>query len=277
MLYVTGADNRLSTLSGDPVVAIVGSRRASDYGMEVARGLARGLAASGATVVSGFAEGIGAAAQAGALEVDGPAIMAMAGGVDVGRPASRRGLYERVRATGCAVAELPCGFQERRWCGLARARTVAGLAGLTIVVEAEESGRELTEARIAQALGRTVGAVPGRVTSPLSRGTCGLLTEGAALVQGAQDALELLYRPTEEAHHEPRRAADRKPAGTRRARLAPRLRRLLDRVGAGRDTVGKLAVDGRDVEETMLGLSELELMGLLARGDGGRYVARENS
>jgi DNA processing protein len=300
MLYMTGAANRLSALNGDPAVAIVGSRRASDYGMEVARGLGRGLAASGVTVVSGFSEGIGAAAQMGALDADGPAIMVMAGGVDVCRPANKRGLYERVRAKGCVVAELPCGFQERRWCGMARARTIAGLAGLTIVVEAEESGRELAEARVAQGLGRTVGAVPGRVTSPLSRGTCRLLTEGAALVRGADDALELLYGPTGEADHErgpgtdhepdpaanhplrpgarrkPGRAGGREQTGKRQARLRPRLRGLLDRVGAGRDTVGKLAVDGGDVEETMVGLSELELMGLLARGDGGRYVVRES-
>jgi len=268
MLYVAAGVKRLRALTADPAVAIVGSRRATDYGMEMARSLARGLAASGVTVVSGFADGIATAAHSGALEVDGPTIAAIAGGVDVCRPASRRALYERVRARGCALAELPCGFRERRWCRIACARTVAGLASLTIVVEADEGPCELAEARVAQALGRTVAAVPGRVTSPLSRGTCALLMEGAPLVRGARDALELLY-----GQHTP---PGREPALQEPAKLEPRLRTLLEQVGAGRDTLGKLTVSGADAVETMLALCELELMGLLARGDGGRYVPRES-
>jgi DNA processing protein len=265
MLHVVGGVDRLAALTSGRTVAIVGTRRPTDYGMEMARSLARGLAASGVTVLSGLANGIAAAAHAGALEADGPTATVMAGGVDVVKPASRRSLYERVTASGCAVAELPCGFQERRWCDPARARTVAELATLTIVVEADEGPHELIGARAARALGRTVAAVPGRVTSPVSRGSNGLLMSGAPMVRGPGDALDLLYGLV---------AHDLGAPGP--ARLEPRLQAMLEQVGAGRDTPGKLTSHGEDPHETMLALSELELMGLLGRGDGGRYVPRES-
>jgi DNA processing protein len=267
MLFV-GGHERLATLTAKPAVAIVGSQRPTDYGMEMARSLARGLAASGATVISGFANGIAAAAHAGALEVHGPTVTVMAGGVDVIKPTSRRGLYERVTASGCAVAELPCSFQPQRWCEPARARTIASLARLTIVVEADDDPRELIGAYAARALGQTVAALPGEVTSPVSRGTNRLLMEDAPMVRGPADALDLLYALN---RHGQRPGALPEPP-----RLQPRLQTILEQVGAGRDTPGQLSAAADDEDETMLGLTELELMGLLARGDGGRYVPRES-
>jgi DNA processing protein len=261
MLYVADTQ-RLGALSAAPTVAIVGSRRATDYGMEMAGSLARGLAASGVTVATSLSDGIAVAAQAGALEVDGKTLMAMDGGLGVSCPARRRELYERVRKQGCAVAELPCGFGARRnsWCHTARERVVVGIAELTIVVEADEGPIELLGARIAKALGRTVAAVPGRVTSPVSRGTHALLLGGAALIRGPGDVLELLDR-------------GRVP---RAAELEPRLLATLEQVGAGRDTPAKLTAGSADAGEVLLALSELEVMGLLGRGDGGRYVPRES-
>lgn len=266
MLYVVGGRARLARLMAEPVVAIVGSERPTDYGMEMARGLARGLAVSGVTVVSAFANGIAAAAHAGALEVDGPTVAVMAGGVDVIEPTGRRMLYERVIASGCAVAEAPCGMRQRRWSAAIRARTVAALAAVTIVVEADENPWDLRVARIAQSLGRTVAAIPGRITSPASRGTNALLAEGAPLVRGAADVLDLLYGL----------GVSRLHASSLPAQLPPRLRKTLERVGAGQDTPGKLTRAGDDPGATLLALAELELMGLLGRGDGGRYVSRQS-
>jgi DNA processing protein len=266
MLYVAGGRERLAQLTAGPTVAIVGSGRPTDYGMEMARGLARGLAVSGVTVVSGFANGIAAAAHAGALETDGPTVTVMAGGVDVVQPAGRRELYERVIASGCAVSEMPCGMTQRRWGAITRARTVAALAAMTIVVEADDTPFELRIAHIAQALGRTVAAIPGRVTSPASRGTNALLAEGAPLVRGAADALERLYGVS----------AWQLDASSLPRKLRPGLRATLERVGAGEDTPDKLTRLGDDPGETLLALAELELMGLLARGDGGRYVPRQS-
>ena len=265
-LYVRGGAERLAALTAGPVVAIVGSERATDYGMEMARSLARGLAVTGVTVVSGFANGIAAAAHAGALECDGPTITVMSGGVDVVAPVSRSGLYARVIENGCAISTAPCGVKQRAWSAITRARTVAGLAALTIVVEADAQPWELRVADFARALGHTVAAIPGRVTSPTSRGTNALLMQGALLVRGAADALDILYgvRPGEHDAPSP-------PSGLRLD-----LRAILERVGAGADTPGKLTGAGEDPGETLLALAELELMGLLGRGDGGRYVPRQS-
>jgi DNA processing protein len=265
MLNVAGGTRRLGDLMTAPTAAIVGSVRATDYGMEMAKSLARGLAASGVTIISELADGIAVAAQAGALEVAGGTVAVMPGGLDVACPAKRRSLYERVRHRGCAVAELPCGCTPRRWGQIAGERILARLARLTVVVEAHDTPGELAGARIAKALGSVVAAVPGRVTSPASGGPHTLLMGGAHLVRGPADALELLCGPD----------APTPPPPAPQAELEPRLKAMFDRVGAGRDTPERLTNDGQDAGEVLLALSELELMGLLARGDGGRYVPRD--
>jgi DNA processing protein len=269
MLNVAGGVERLRELTAEPVVAIVGSRRASDYGMEMAESLGRGLAATGVTVTSGLCDGIAFAAINGALKVSCGTVAVMPGGLEVACPAKRRSLYERLKRNGCAVAELPGDCPGRRWGHLASLRILVRLAALTIVVEADGRPDELAAAQIARELGRTVAAVPGRATSALSRGTHALLINGAPLVCGPEDALELLCRSGVRAAGE---------LGTTRlearASLEPRLQETFDRVGAGEDTPDKLTGRRRDAGEVLLALSELELMGLLARGDGGRYVPR---
>lgn len=245
-LYVLGGSEHLAALTEGPVVAIVGSERPTDYGMEIARSLARGLAVTGLTVLGAFANGIAAAAHAGALECDGPTVTVMVGGVDVIAPVSRGGLYERVIASGCAISATPCGIAQRPWGALVRARTVAALAALTIVVEADETPRDLRIADCARALGRPLAAVPGRVTSPASRGTNALLAQGAHLVRGPGDALDLLYGVSPGEH-----GATSLPSGPRGD-----LRALLERVGDGADTPGKLTRAGEDPGQTLLGLAE---------------------
>jgi DNA processing protein len=273
MLDVAGGAGRLAKLTAAPVVAILGSRAASDYGMEMASNLARGLAASGVSVVASLTDGIAIAAHAGALEVGGASIAVMGGGLGVSCPARRRTLYERVTRDGCAVSELPPDCAGRRWGQLASERIVVELAAVAVLVEADHTPEDLAAARIARALGRTLAAIPGRVTSPLSRGTHALLLDGASLVRGPQDVLELLYARGAS----PPQGRPASPAAARverHARLQPDLRAMLERVGTGRDTPDKLTGAGADPAEVLLALSELELMGLLARGDGGRYVPR---
>jgi DNA processing protein len=264
MLHVAGGLERMRALLVAPTVAIVGTRRASDYGMEVAYGLARGMAASGVTVLSGLAEGIAAAAHQGALDADGRTVTVMAGGVDVANPASWRGLHRRIAEEGCALAELPCGAAARGWCHLARARIVAALARIVIVVEAGEHPAELLHARLATANGVTVAAVPGRVSASGARGPHQLLREGALLVRDPQDVLDALYGIG--VH----RAAVSRPV------QGDRLRAVLDQVGSGNDTVAKLTaadtLQGAPAHEVLVALAELELGGAVARGDGGRYV-----
>jgi DNA processing protein len=262
VLYVVGGPERLERLLSQPAVAIVGSRKATDYGMETTRGLARGLAASGVTVLGALADGIAAAAHLGALEVDGPTVTVMPGGADVCSPASRRALHKRIGDVGCVVSEQPWGRGIRRWSHLARTRIVVGMAQMVIVVEAEEHPTALAPARLAEVLGRAVAAVPGRVSSPVSQGPHALLAAGARLIRGPQDALDALY------------GVGVKQAPAKKIPLTPSLREVLAQVGSGHDTLAKLAAAGNDAEETIVALAELELTGALVRGDGGRYLPR---
>lgn len=259
-LSVRGGLTRLTEMSAEVVVAIVGTRRATDYGMETARNLARGLAASGVTVASGFSEGIAVATHSGALEAQGATFTVLASGLDRCSPASCRALYRRVIADGCAISEAPVELPSRSWGVLARARTLALLAQLVIVVEAEQRPWELACAHMAQALGKPIAAIPGRLSSPASQGTNSLLMEGARLIRGPQDALDLLYGVGMRAAPEPA------------IEIEPRLQRVLERVGSGEDTLAKLAASPTKSDGIALALIELELRGLLRRGDGGRYL-----
>lgn len=270
VLYVAGGVDRLERLLDGPAVAIVGTRKATDYGMETTRGLARGLAASGVTVLSALAEGIPAAAHMGALEVDGPTVTVMPGGADVCYPASRRALYERLRKVGCVVSERPWGCGPQNWSHLARMWLVVGLARMVIVVEAEEQPTALAPASIAEDLDRTVCAVPGRVSSPVSQGPHALLTRGAYLIRGPKDALDALYGVgAGEAHTE------KLPLGpAKKASLARPLREVLEHLASGRDTLAKLIAAGCEANEAIVALAELELTGAVIRGDGGRYLPR---
>lgn len=263
MLHVAGGLERLRRLTEAPVVAMLGSSRSSDYGIEMGASLARGLAASGVTLASGIGDAVATACLRSALETGGGCVAVIAGGLDVAAPARRRALFDRVRGGGCAVGELPCGVRPRRWGAAASRRTLAAIADVTVVVEATEAPRELACARLAESFGKAVAAVPGRLTSPASRGSNTLLQEGARLIRGPGDVLELLCE------------ADRSaPVAVTpgQVELAPRLRGVLERVGDGADTAGKLTGGGAGADEVLLALSELELMGLLRRGDGGRYL-----
>ena len=268
---------RLAALVGDaqtvpppPAAAIVGTRRASPEGLEVARGLGRGLAAAGVTVVSGMALGIDSAAHAGALEVGGPTVAVLAGGADVPYPASKKGLYRAIVASGGAiVSEMPPGFRAFKWNFPARNRIIAGLAPVTIVVEAAERSGSLITADLALDLGRDVAAVPGPVQSWRSRGTNALLRDGAVLVRDAHDALDLVLG-MEGAAAARAHAATQLVAAPRR--LAPELQALLAAVEDGRDTIAALSPDAAGAATVRAGLMELELLGLVRRAAAGRVV-----
>jgi len=264
VLHVAGDVERLLVLADRdaPAVAVVGARRAGADGIEVARGLGRGLAAAGVTVISGMALGIDAAAHVGALEAGGPTITVLAGGADVAYPASKRGLHRELVRTQAAISEMPPGFKPYRWCFPARNRTIAGLASLTIVVEATERSGSLITADLAQELGRAVGAVPGPVTASRCTGSNALLRDGAFVIRDAQDALdEVLGIGVATAI-----------TGRRSDELAPPLRELLRLVEDGRDTVSSLAATPGEAQHAMAGLAELEMLGFLRRGPGGHYV-----
>jgi DNA processing protein len=174
----------------DPLVAVVGSRRASPYGLAVARVLARDLAAAGVTVVSGLARGIDAAAHGGALAATrGRAVAVLGSGLDVIYPPEHRRLAAAVMSRGALVSEFPPGTPPLARNFPRRNRVISGLARGTVVVEAAAGSGSLITARLALDQGREVYAVPGPITSGGSLGTHQLLKEGARLTTSAADVV----------------------------------------------------------------------------------------
>jgi len=176
-------------------VAIVGSRRSTPYGVEVAEALAAELAARGVTIVSGLARGIDAAAHRGALHGGGRTLAVLGSGIDVVYPPENRDLRQAIERQGAVISQFPNGTAPLPFNFPLRNRTIAGLALGVVVVEASERSGALITAGLAADLGREVFAVPGRVTSEVSRGPHGLLRDGAILVRDWADVVQELPEP----------------------------------------------------------------------------------
>ncbi len=175
-------------------ITVVGSRRATSYGREVARELGRELATAGMVVVSGLAFGIDACAHRGAIDA-GRTVAVLGCGPDTAYPAAHRSLWRRISEEGLVISEFPPGAAPWRWTFPARNRIMAALAGMTVVVEAAARSGSLITADLAADLGRDLGAVPGPITSRASAGPNNLLAGGACLVRDAQDVLDAMLGP----------------------------------------------------------------------------------
>ena len=260
VLYALGLDRVIE--EEEPGAVLIGSRAPSEYGRAVAYALGQGLGAAGVPVVSGLALGIDAVSHRGALDGGGVTVAVLACGVDVAYPRANRRLYEEIRERGAIVSELPPGSRPQRWLFPARNRSMAALGNLTVVVEARERSGTLITADHAAELGRDVAAVPGWVTAEVAAGTNGLLRQGAAVVTGAQDVLDLLYG-----------VGEREVPPPPEVQLPPAEARVLELVRSG---MGVEAI--ADTAELSPGalravLARLELRGLVRRGRSGSYVA----
>jgi DNA processing protein len=180
------------TLPHGPAVAVVGARRASAYGREVAEHLGRELGRAGVCVVSGMARGVDAAAHRGAIAGGGETVAVWGAGPDRVYPAEHGELAEEIAASGALLTEYPPGSPPRAAHFPERNRLIAGLAAVVVVVEADERSGALVTARLALDEGREVMAVPGSIFSRLSAGPNGLLRAGAAPVLTAADVLAVL-------------------------------------------------------------------------------------
>jgi DNA processing protein len=172
-----------------PAVAIVGARACSSYGAHVARLFGRELAAAGLVVVSGMARGVDGEAHRGALEAGGSTIAVLGCGVDRDYPAAHAELARRICRNGLVVSEYGPGVEPAPWRFPARNRIVAGLAQVTLVIEARAKSGALITADLAVEEGRDVFAVPGEITNALSAGTNHLLKLGAGMATSAVDVL----------------------------------------------------------------------------------------
>ena len=180
------------TLLARPSVAVVGSRRASPYAINVARRLGDDLARSGLIVVSGLARGVDAAAHEAALDATFPTIAVLGTGIDVAYPRCNRALYKRVVEKGLLLSEFAPGTPPLAANFPIRNRVISGLTSGTIIVEATSRSGSLITARTAAEQGREVFAVPGSIFAAGSEGTHRLIQYGAKLVHDANDVLEEL-------------------------------------------------------------------------------------
>ncbi|MEX2447256.1 MAG: DNA-processing protein DprA [Solirubrobacterales bacterium] len=250
----------LEGLQPSATVTVVGARRASTYGREVARELGRELASAGLVVVSGLAFGIDACAHRGALE-SGLTIAVLGCGADVAYPAAHRSLWRRIGESGLVLSELPPGAGAWRWTFPARNRIMAALGGMTVVVEAAERSGSLITADLAGELGRDLGAVPGPVGSRLSAGPNELLAGGACLVRDAQDVLDAMLGP---GVHRLQRSGPP---------LEPQQLAALEAVERGAETCDAVAASAElPAAEAAAALADLESLGYLNCSLVGAYT-----
>ena len=187
-LYVCGAD--LEGLLAKPAVTIVGSRKPSAYGHEVTAKLASKLASNGVVIVSGLALGVDSIAHKACLEAGGQTIAVLPCGPEKVYPSTHRQLAKHIiEQGGCLLTEYEEGTPPLRQNFIARNRLVSGLGDVVIVTEAAEKSGTLHTANFALAQGKTVMAVPGPITSPLSKGTNNLIKTGALPLTSIDDVL----------------------------------------------------------------------------------------
>ncbi|HEU5187526.1 MAG TPA: DNA-processing protein DprA [Candidatus Saccharimonadales bacterium] len=176
-----------------PTVAIVGTRKPSPYGREVARRLAYDLAKQGIVVVSGLAIGIDTVVHQAALEAGGTTIAVLAGGLNSIHPSSNRQLaIDIVTHDGALLSEYEVGFAPHKWQFVARNRLESGMSNGVLVIEAAAKSGTIHTATFARRQAKAVMAVPGNITSPMSEGANALIKRGALAVTEAKDVLRAI-------------------------------------------------------------------------------------
>jgi len=248
-----------------PAVAIVGSRAASPYALEVAERLAYDLSRAGLVVISGLARGVDSAAHRGTLQADGRTVAVLGSGADVIYPKEHEPLVRAIERDGVVISELAPGAPPLPQFFPLRNRIISGLSRAVVVIEANLKSGSLITARAALEQGRDVLAVPGNVLSGRNRGNHALLRDGAKIVESADDILEelgMLDRPRESSRAEglPFPVV---PADPVLAALTP---------GEPSDLDAIAERSGLTPAKLLPRLFELEMRGSIARVGGGRFV-----
>lgn len=256
---------------GDPAhtgkrsVAVVGSRAASPYALQVGRRLAAELAERGIVVVSGLARGVDSAAHEGCLSSGGATVAVTGCGVDRVYPSENRALAERIAANGLLLSELPPGAPPLPGNFPLRNRIISGISLAVVVVEANEKSGSLITAACALRQGRDVMAVPGSVLSGRNRGSHSLLKDGAKIVETADDILdEMGWTNTETSGG---------------SNVAVRAKWLSQDPLLAKMDVGEIyrldqlvEATGTSASKLLPRLMELELLGYIDAPGGGRFV-----
>lgn len=252
-------------LDNAPAIAIVGTRRATSYGLEVAEWLAGELAEAGLMVVSGMAKGIDAAAHRGALGAGGATAAVLGCGLDRCYPESNRRLRKRILECGTLVSEYPPGTPPLAFHFPVRNRIIVGMAMAVVLVEAPPSGGAMITAGLAAEFGRELFAVPGPIHSVPSLGPHQMLRQGARLAGTADQILADLG------------ILHSVPDG-QDPKLSPDERRVMDALDAHPALLERVAARAKMPPPTAAAvLVRLEMGGLATRHTGGRYATAVRS
>ena len=252
---------------GEVCLAIVGARRPTPYGRAVAEKLSADLAAKGLVIISGLARGIDSIAHWGALE-SGRTVAVLGSGLDDVYPQENKGLFRKIAERGAVITEFPPRMPPLGFHFPLRNRIISGLSLATLVVEATRQSGSLITARLALEQNRDVMAVPGNMTSDLSRGTNWLLKSGAKLVETWEDVVEELPLPLRESLLAPK-AEEKRRAPT----MSPQEKTVYNRLSADTLTHIDELVEAADTSVSeMLGLLlGLELKGLVRQVPGKHF------
>ena len=248
-----------------PKVAVIGSRRCSEYGLIASRLVAKPLSEAGAVIVSGMARGIDSMAHRGAIQGGGKTVAVLGTGVDLCYPAENRSLRQEIIANGCLVSEYPPGTAAKKHFFPQRNRIISGMSLGVIVVEAGKKSGTLGTVDHAADQGREVFAVPGNISSKLSEGTNTLIRDGAHPVQDYSDVLYVLgFMP---------KPGEEPSVGKPSVPLAPDEKLVYDSLGYEPTSYEILLdVTGFTCGRLHFVLTGLEIKGHLLKLPGGRYV-----
>lgn len=255
-----------------PRIAVVGSRRPTVYGLQMAQGLASDLGEKGLCIVSGMARGIDAAAHRGCLERGGSTVAVLGSGIDIAYPPEHLQLKEQIAQSGIVVSEFPPGTVPSPHNFPIRNRIISGLSLGSLIIEAGERSGSLITARLALEQNREVFAVPGNITSAASYGPNFLIKQGAKLVQSWKDVVEELPASIRDGIFQ-KEDEDRRPSPT--LDLAPRgAKKLLSCMKLDEATHFDALYHACDLNITDLSeqLLNLEMEGLIRRLPGDMYI-----
>lgn len=259
VLYYKGT---LSSLQ-NPSVAIVGTRKMTSYGKEVAEIFSRELSRFGVTIISGLARGIDTTAHKACLEVDGTTVAVLGCGLDMVYPPENRNLGEEIiKKNGAIISEYPLGYPALPENFVVRNRIVSGLSSCVLVIEGAEKSGTLTTATHAAEQGKTVFAIPGQITSPLSKAPLFLLKNGARIATEPKDILDELNVSVKVDREKMKKIAPDSPEDVKILEILDNEPLYLDEL---------VRISGEKTSFISARLTIMEMKGLVKNLGGGKY------
>lgn len=264
-LYVRGDFKNEDRLS----VAIIGSRSATNYGRQITETISKELSSLGITIVSGMARGIDSFAHQSALDAGGRTIAALGCGIDIVYPPENKGLMMRIKDSGAVISEFPFGTPPEAVNFPQRNRLISGISLGTVVIEAADDSGSLITANYAVEQGRELFAVPGNVTSRMSKGSNSLIKKGAKLINSADDIIEELI-PQLKGELKDIRSLKNSAAI---ANLSDEERLIFDNISLEPKHIDRLTIESKiPASKASALLMNLELKGAVKRLSGNMFI-----